>query len=502
MTVSAPKLLDRLRAELPRVERRELGWILVGAALACLIHARFMMPGFGEQDAARLALDAVHWRAEHAIYLEAVDYRLRTSPLYIHLLKLALDHGLAVAALPRLMNGASVLFSTVCSLALYFLFRRFSTRHIAAAAVVIYALTPCFWLGSIYGMPTMPALACWVLALLAFARASDEPELGAAKTVLYLGLSALFTWLAIALKADMALSAGGFLCVLLFKDRFRPAFFALAVVMVVAAAGATFAYANHLASPSVAPVVPVDDSESTANLHGFVQNWNHRFPFSWDNLIDSRNNAPITHAAGTLLFAIILLALLHGVVSDPKRRRETWALAAWGLPPMLFWGLKTGNSARHNLPALAPLILLAAGLLFLLSEQRLLRAWALIGLLLCASLLDETGAGSVWPKVNPLTSAKQVTGSTSALHERAREFAARPSSKKALIESNYLVAYSEFELWAAAHSPKFAQGHPHGIVDGQREARVHLTGNARSARALAQELRKSGWDVFSLQFDL
>src|SRR6201999_692579 len=148
-----------------------------------------------------------------------VDYRLRTSPLYIHALRIALDHGLAIRLLPRVINWASVIASSVCSVGMYLLFRRFTNAAVAAAATVIYALTPCFWLGSVYGMPTLPALTCWIFATLAFARASDEGNITSRTSLAYLGGSALLAVLALALKADMALSAGAFLAVLLLEER-------------------------------------------------------------------------------------------------------------------------------------------------------------------------------------------------------------------------------------------------------------------------------------------
>src|SRR5260221_7742000 len=118
--------------------RQELILLALSAFLALFVHWHFCLSGFGEQDAARLAGDAIHWHENHVIFMAEVDYRLRTSPLYIHALKLALDHGLPIRALPKLMNGFSVVCSSVCLGGLYFLFRRLTDRHIAAAATAMY----------------------------------------------------------------------------------------------------------------------------------------------------------------------------------------------------------------------------------------------------------------------------------------------------------------------------------------------------------------------------
>ncbi len=108
------------------------------------------------------------------------------------------------------------------------------------------------------------------------------------------------------------------------------------------------------------------DPNSPNTLSGFLSSWNTRFPFRWAQLVDPKNNAPITHASGTLLFAVILLALAYGLVRrGASACRAISRSGIWGLTPLLFWGLKPGNSARHNLPVFAPLVLLAAGFLFL-----------------------------------------------------------------------------------------------------------------------------------------
>ncbi|HEY4106242.1 MAG TPA: glycosyltransferase family 39 protein [Polyangiaceae bacterium] len=480
------------------LSQRELVLLAASALVALLVHAHYCFAGFGEQDAARLAMDAVHWRADHVIYMADVDYRLRTSPLYIHLLRIALDHGLAIRSLPKLMNGASVLVSSACMVGLYLLFRRFSGSRIAAAATVVYAFTPCFWLGSVYGMPTLLGLSCWIFAMLAFSRAAEEPKITSPRALQFLALTLLLSWFSFALKADLVLSAGALLGILWIENRWRSLFSVAAVGVVGAAFGLALVYASSLAS--VAP--PSGDREGTSNLHGFLKNWNARFPFRWEFLVDPKNNICITHAVGSVLFVLVVLALLHGFVVGGARTRFTLGMAAWGLPAILFWGLKSGNSARHNLPAFPGLVLLAVGLLFLLTRQNLKKAWLLIALLAGISLLDETGGNSVAPKVNLLATSRQVEGSSNSLHQRAGEFMSGPNPKKAVIEANYLLAYSEFEVWAAAKSATSSPGNPRIVIDGDRETRVYQVGNSHQARSIAQDLRRQGWDVFSVEFQL
>jgi len=480
--------------------RYEWLFIALGALAAFWLHWHFRISGFGEQDAGRLASDAINWHFEGSIDMTKVDYRLHTSPLYIHSMKLALDHGMRVRTIPLFMNGLSVLASSACMVGLYLLFRRLSTPAIAAAATLVYSFTPCFWLGSVYGMPTLPSLTLLVFAALAFGKAADQPRLRSLGFAGYLALCALLTALAFSLKADMALSSGALLLALIARGRLRPALLACLVLVVGLGTLFTMAYAHHVALP-VVEAAPKD----THAVGGFLESWSTRFPFKWSLLIDPKNNAPITHASGTLLFALCMLALCQGALGSKRRRWLTFGAAAWGLPPMLFWGLKPGNSARHNLPAFAPLVFLAMLMLFQLVDYRGRRVWLLIVMLLALGQMDLTGNNSVNPRVDFLSTTEQVEKASSGLHTRAREFMNSPNPKKAIIETEYLQSYSEFEAWAAAEAPtlRARRNSQKTIGDGpERETRLLRTGSAQVARTQAESLRSQGFDVFSLQFSL
>ncbi|MES1178545.1 MAG: glycosyltransferase family 39 protein [Myxococcales bacterium] len=484
-------------ARLP-LTRLEIICLVLGALLMVALHSHFRFAGFGEQDEARLASDAINWHFERVIYMDKVDYRLHTSPLYIHALKVALDHGLRIRSLPFVMNQASVLFSSACLVGLYLLFRRLTRPAVAAAATVIYGFTPAFWLGSVYGMPTVPSLTCWVFAVLAFAEATDEPSFRSRRFLGFLAVSAALAGAAFSLKADMALSGGALLLVMLCRDRLRLTHLVAAGAVLVLGVACSLLYSHHLAAPATEVATAVPDP---AEVHGFLETWNARFPFKWSLLIDPKNNTTITHASGTLLFGVILLALCHGFAVGGSRARFTWGAAAWGLSPMIFWGMKAGNSARHNLPALPPLILLAALMLFQLCGEKTRKVWILICLLTLVAQLDTTGNNSVNPNIDLTTASHQVESSSNSVHRRSREWAESPALKKALIESEYLQAYSEFEVWAAAKTPSL-QVSPRAVLDGPRETLIIRVSGARAAKAKANALREEGYDVYSVQYPL
>ena len=82
------------------------------------------MEGFGEPDAARLAGDAIIWHLTGEPSLAVADYRIRTSPLYIHAMKKCLDWGLPAARLPALVNWGNAVIGSLAAALIYLLARR------------------------------------------------------------------------------------------------------------------------------------------------------------------------------------------------------------------------------------------------------------------------------------------------------------------------------------------------------------------------------------------
>jgi Dolichyl-phosphate-mannose-protein mannosyltransferase len=492
--VAAAPYAPTLAPEKQAVSRQEFVVVVFAAALALLVHAHFRLSGFGEQDAARIAKDAIVWHVSHSITYQECDYRLRTSPLYIHGLKVALDRGLPIRALPKVMNGFSVVLSSVCLGALYFLFRRVTAPRVAAAATIIYALTPGFWLGSIYGMPHLPSLCFWVLSLLAFTHAAELENKRQPRFVALIALTGLAAFVAMALKADIILCGGAFLAVVLWAGSDRRLLATAGVVSLGLAGGAALIYPKLL----VRAAAPEPGAHVDPGAIQFLQTWQERFPFQLKALLDPKNTSPIFHSVGMLIFGLIVIALLHAWVSGGQRARFALLAALWGLPPILFWGLSYGNSARHNVPAFPPLVLVATLFLFEIAAT-VEKAYTLIGSILVLSYFASAGGGGpVVPRSDLVELSRGLEASTRNLHQEARNIALRPEPKKVVIDGIELV-YTEFETYAAAKSPVFA-ARPRSIRDGEQQTLLVSAPNLGEARRLARQYRQSGWEVFSLRY--
>ena len=89
---SQPRPAKAARQRWPRYE-----WPILIAlvAVSLWLHAGSMIEGFGEPDTARYGVLAEEWHTTGQIH--SYSYHLRTSPLYLHGLKLLLDAGMPMA---------------------------------------------------------------------------------------------------------------------------------------------------------------------------------------------------------------------------------------------------------------------------------------------------------------------------------------------------------------------------------------------------------------------
>lgn len=419
------------------------------------VHAKYMVPRFGEADASRNALDALGWYLRGEVSLDNSSYRMRTSPLYIHALKGVMRLGVPIRRIPDVMNWASLVSSAVGLLAAYLLYRRIAGRTTAALACSLLAFTPAYFLSGNYGMAQVPAVATLLLALLVFGNALDEGRSRRSFTVLAVA-SGFLMFVTLSLKADLVLTGLSFPGLAwLLRKRFMP-FIVTGVGIVVGGLAAELLYVKAIVSPPPVNIRP--------SMVEFAQNWHSRFPFDLHALQDRFVVGAITHSSGPFLFSVAVLSLLAHLFSRQEFRVGVWAAAA-GVPTMLFWGLIIGNSARHNLVSLPPLMLLVAASLNRLVETPV-RAVALAAVLLFLNYNSDregeaAGFGLIVPKTNLIELAEDQIKTSASLWAWGRKFAELDAPKKALI-AQFSLSSASFEVGAEGQ----AQGPMEYSYDG------------------------------------
>ncbi len=428
-----------------RFLRLECVIVAILTGISIWVHSKFRLHGFGEQDAARLAKDAIVWHLKNEITSLESTYRVHTSPAYIHVLKKLMDFGMPIARVPKLMNWGSVVFGSLCSAALYGLFRQFSAARYAALAVFLYQMMPGFWLGNEYGMPTIPALCWFTLSLLLFVRATRLPTLRSYRLAALIAGSFVFAVLAFSFKADLALCTGAFVVAALVERGRRFIMLGLASFVVLGGVFVTTRYSHHVLT--AAPEAP-------PTTGAFLKDWSAQFPFKTAALLDTANNQTIVHCAGGLLFIVLVLAVLSALVTGGRAARLAIAALVFGAPPILFWGLLFGNGARHSVFGMAPFCLVAAHFIFRAVNERTLSALLLALMLTGMSYYsDPRGRGVVAPGSSLLDATEHLEAVTQGYHRSGRAIAATPGMKRVVVGGDVVAPYLDFEIFAAAKHP-------------------------------------------------
>lgn len=410
------------------------------------IHGAQIEHVFGESDGVRMAADAAGWHFNGQVHLETTDYRMRTSPLYIHALKAALDRGLAIRLMPKFMSWLSLGSSLAGLVAAYFLFRPLVGKAGAAIATVLLLLMPAFWLSGSYGMSHGPGLTAMLLALCVFSTALSALDEGRSlrSFAVLCVVAALLVGMALSLKADLVMNGLAFPGLVFARGRTSWRTLVAASAVVVVGLGIQMAYIRIV-------VTPLPNPQSALQFAGA---FSERFPFEWRAF--RIGLSCITHAPGPVLFVVGLLALAHQFLSQKGFRLAVFA-AGWGLPIVLFWGFIIGNSARHNLSALPPLALVIAAFVVHVTDT-VARAAALATLLAFANYVSDvegetSNFGTLVPRTDVLRLMPAVAQRSGETQAWARGFARLKADKVAIV-ARWSLPFAVFEALRAHEDAK------------------------------------------------
>ena len=308
-------------------------WLCLAAAVvvSLVVHAGMMIDGLGEQDAARLAVDASLWHQGGSYVYFDGDYKPKVSPLYLHMLKSYLDCGGSVASLPAAMNWTNVVLASVLIVPAYLLWRLLAGAVAAVLATIIWSFAPVFWLSGLYGMPHLPSLMMLVLAGLAFAY--HLRLAGWRRWALY-ACTAVALTLSCMLKADVILCSLGLVGIAIVMRRLTWGVMARWAALPLLAAGATVGYSGILAP-------------SAPRAGEFLSQWQQQYPFSVNAVMNSQVLV-LVKVLGPVSFGAAIASGLW-LLWRRQERRLVMLAAMWSLPSILFWSLKDGNCARHML---------------------------------------------------------------------------------------------------------------------------------------------------------
>ena len=301
------------------------------AAVTLLVRLPFRLDGLGEHDQARFLVDAILYRYEGADIFR--KYFIHTSPLALLLFAIA-DRVVSHAALLPLSNALAVTATCVTAAAAYvYVNDMVKDRRWAGAIAIGATLVPGIFMTSLYGYPSVYALACLTVGAAALQRAVRAQGRRHGALLSLAGASYIF---AVLLKVDFALM-GSWYAAIVFTS--APAGARLrGVVNLVALALAAAALAVGLAFFMSAGQLGT----------GFALSWYRDYaPF----VSGEFDLGSIAYATGFGTLLLLLSSMLLGAVrggADIMRLMMGWLLAV--VPLWLFWAAVPPLSTRHCLP--------------------------------------------------------------------------------------------------------------------------------------------------------
>jgi len=430
--------LNNLPVQPKRLEKREL-IILTGCViLSIFVHGFFVMDGFGEPDAARMAVQAAGWHQMGRIPI--LSYPVRVSPLYLHTMKAVLDFGCPLHRLANLMNWANVIIGGLTLIPLYLLWRYLSTPKAAAIGCLLYSFTPTFWHASNYAMPNLPSFAFFVCALLLFAMSLRHSGVRFAALA---GGSAILAALAMGLKADIILCFGAFFGVVVCLKSWNLRNVISSLLIPFIALLSVLVY-----SRLIAPSLP-----STA---WFAITWRSRF-FTVKALFEMAIiMGPIT-VVGGCLFSAFILSMLYCIIRRTKLRVLFMALL-WGLPGIIFSSFWIGNASRHVMASCGVLMFLVA-VVFVSLIRKMHFAIPIIAVLLVLNNFAGPETSERFQYGGSLIKPKnQMQRTVDTVRKAGKEFTALPDRQKIIVGS-WSIPYIVWEVLEEAVDFEIRWGH-------------------------------------------
>jgi hypothetical protein len=395
------------------------------------IHVPFLLlDTFGEMDAARLANSSLYasFQSETPYYINPIP--VFSAPLYIELLRNGIYYGwIETTNIISCMTIASFFASAaVTAMVFLFVFKLTGSILAAASSGIILQFNPTFWHSSIYGFPTILSAALFFISLLLFQSAFGDQS-KSQKLILFF-VSLAFFILAILVKIDSILAAAVFCLPVWILDIPRKRKIIWSAILLLVVAGCFIFYANYAGSLL---------SENSAKFYG---QWNQNFPVEPKLLFSTTNLEIAFKSTGLVSIPLAAAAIILLVRKNQYKTIILWLVLA-SLPIILFWGLRDGNSARHNLIAIIFLYMV----LSLPMGSAYHRIWSLALVLMCL-----VNYFAFKPQANPyVQSGRLIRNSlllkeeSSILHNYGKLIAGLPERKIALAGGGPWHPFYEFE---------------------------------------------------------
>lgn len=402
-----------------------------GVLLSFIIHAIYIIKGFGEVDSCGMALLVLRWQNTGVIFSEG--YVLRTSIFYLQFLKQLLSFGMEAKYLPDVMNWLNVVCGSLIIIPAYWLFRRIAGIRVAVISLVCLSFVSSFWISNLFGTPHIPGILFFCISLMCFQLCLEKK-----------GWMKYFFWIAalvtsicsLGFKADILLYFGAYSGLILLHNGFDVKKMTVNFSLPLFSVLFILTYPNYL-------------NRHLESVLEFSGAWGKKYPFTISALYNVKNVASTVSSFGIVLFFVVIILWLYGIV----RRKGSGVMLfclSWSLPAILFWCLKMGNSARHMTGVVIPVVFYASFVAcdtFKKTKKILLLLAVCLGLNYFISpvrLLPRTYR----PSSKIFHAQSHIQHQVSQWHQNGKEFSEIDSTRK-IIVGNWRMNYAVWETLKA-----------------------------------------------------
>ena len=349
--------------------------------ISVVAHFPFVLSGFGEIDATKIAvcvIDIINHGPDAAF---ANLYFTDVIPLYILYLSWLmelLDHNYSL--LPIVMNYTNAVFGTLTVIPAFVLIKRlFRNSTVAFCSVLALIFAPSFYQSTIMGFPHLIALFFVLVSLCFYLRGLEQSQKNRAFIQMF--LACVFLTVAFLFKSDYVLVSGIYFGLLIIKkinDKWK----IFSSFMTVFVSGVLFLlFRNMILGPS---------SGTTMSKAG-MSDW-YNFSITIPRTLDyfTVQTEPIVYGAGVITFCLLVITLIFYLF---KKRYDLLAFVfSWTALPTLFWMVLIGNNARHNMISTLPFLVI---IVFFLYEKAPKYIIVLTGMLILGNFLVTSPSFSI-----------------------------------------------------------------------------------------------------------
>ncbi len=315
--------------------------------ISILLHFPFVFNGFGELDAARIAVSVIDMINNGSLAAFANFYFTDVIPLYILYLKLFMRlFNYNYSYLPIIMNYTNAVIGTLIIIPAFLLIKNlFNNPKIAFCVILVVLFAPSFYQSTIMGFPHLISLFFLIISFLLYLSGIGQTNNRA--FLLYMFFTCIFLTIAFLFKSDYILATGFYIGLLLIRKINNKIKIITTIIIIIISGILFLVFRKLILGPT---------GGTTMSSEEFSK-WYHFFitiPVTFKSLyIQVR---PVAYAFGMATFFLSPIALLYLLYK--KRFDVVIFVLSWAALPTIFWIFIGGNNARHNMLSVLPVVTL------------------------------------------------------------------------------------------------------------------------------------------------